>query len=186
MKSSEPKVLDSHQLLNGDWDQISVLLMSSYPKSTQNNATEGSTDIEYAARHFVSQLFKNYVANSKLHPQLSKALKPLQVVSEAVLLDKTLPWRHRCLHATIALIQNSAIGWEPNHGRAADNYWQQLNNILSNIKESCDLDQAKKVLNAFFEKESKRISKLEKRLIDTETGRLQARHANQLSAKNAQ
>lgn len=183
MKSPEPIAIDPQRLLDGDWDQISELLISSYPQPSTTISAETVSDIEYAANHFMAMLFKNYFANSKLHPQLSEALEPLRTISEVVLLDNILPWKKSDLRTTISLIHNNAIGWEPSQGRAADNYLQKLDAILKHINKPLHLETAANALDAFFEKEKQKISKLEKRLIDTETGLLHARHASQLSAK---
>lgn len=213
MSDSKNTFIDINSVLAGEWNQCQTLLNYSYPYSNTNNFqkidkqqllallaqqalshTETLVDsvkshidsIEtldtdcYSALTFVDQLFNNYVRNSKLHPSINLQLHRLKPAMAIILLNERLPWKDDKLAATFRLIYRHSMGWEPEQGRAAERF---LNQIDTAIDPNNEVEKVFILLNDFFEKDQKRIQKLESRLRDLEIGTLHAKHAQQLSAK---
>jgi hypothetical protein len=75
------------------------------------------------------------------------------------------------------------IGWSSELGRSGDLLLQQLEKTTSAITTGTpDIPAIAAELNAFLDKDAKRISKLEARLCATETGQLRSRQSKNLAA----
>ncbi|MFT7128889.1 MAG: hypothetical protein ACI89U_001000 [Gammaproteobacteria bacterium] len=213
MSDSKNTLIELNSVLTGEWNQCQSLLNYSYPHSNLNNFQEidkqqllallsqralNNTEtlvnsvklhidsIEtldadcYSVLTFVDQLFNNYVRNSKLHPSINLQLQRLKPAIAIALLNERLPWRDDKLAATFRLIYRYSMGWEPEQGRSAEKFLVKLNAAIDPKNE---MEHVFILLNEFFEKDQKRIQKLESRLRDVEIGTLHAKHAQQLSAK---
>ncbi|MFT5691758.1 MAG: hypothetical protein ACI92E_001088 [Oceanicoccus sp.] len=213
MSDSKNTLIELNSVLTGEWNQCQSLLNYSYPHSNLNNFQEidkqqllallsqralNNTEtlvnsvklhidsIEtldadcYSVLTFVDQLFNNYVRNSKLHPSINLQLQRLKPAIAIALLNERLPWKDDKLAATFRLIYRYSMGWEPEQGRSAEKFLVKLNAAIDPKNE---MEHVFILLNEFFEKDQKRIQKLESRLRDVEIGTLHAKHAQQLSAK---
>jgi hypothetical protein len=213
MSDSKNTLIELNSVLTGEWNQCQSLLNYSYPHSNLNNFQEidkqqllallsqralNNTEtlvnsvklhidsIEtldadcYSVLTFVDQLFNNYVRNSKLHPSINLQLQRLKPAIAIALLNERLPWKDDKIAATFRLIYRYSMGWEPEQGRSAEKFLVKLNAAIDPKNE---MEHVFILLNEFFEKDQKRIQKLESRLRDVEIGTLHAKHAQQLSAK---
>jgi Protein of unknown function (DUF1631) len=157
---------------------------------SQLESVETISASAFALLRFVDQLFENYTRNSKLHPQISATLNNFRSVAAINLLEAQRPWLNSNAATNIfGLIAEQTTGWQPELGRAAQRFYTDFHHLIqavakSDIDNTVDLSQAIQALAAFFDKEQQRVRRLEKRLIDTETGALLAKHAQQLSARS--
>lgn len=141
----------------------------------------------YALLKFTEQYFANYIKNCRLDTQLAEHIKHFRSAAMISLLNRQLPWQNPTFPlSAIQLIYQHSLGWQANHGRAAERFSKALCTHIvacAYASEEPQRDQAMAELNDFFATESKRISKLEQRLRDAEIGALHAKHAQQLSAR---
>ncbi len=146
------------------------------------DAVESLDHEQLAILKFTDQLFDNFLINCRLHSSLHPLLNAFRPVVAKILLQQQLPWQDsHPLAQIIHCLYSNALGWQPEQGRAAERFLQQLGNII--LPASNSIDEKLLALEQFFAGESQRINKLEKRLYDAETGALHTRHAQQLSAK---
>lgn len=142
----------------------------------------------YAMIRFVDQLYDNYFDSNQLHPVINQQLKQLRPAAVISLLNKKLPWSDNLNPAKVLpLIVRHTIGWQPELGRAAQRYLDSLKGPIEQLAEADTAEQlstAVKRLSDFYNAEQQRIKKLEQRLVDSEIGALQAKHAQQHSARS--
>lgn len=213
MNDSKNTFGNINSVLAGEWSQCQSLLNYSYPYANTNNyqkidkqslldllsqqalshteplvasvkshidAIETLDADCYSVLTFVDQLFDNYAKNSALHPAINLQLQCLRPATAIALLNERLPWKDDKLAAMFCLIYRHSLGWEPENGRSAERF---LNQITAIIDSKDSIENALNLLSDFFEKDQRRIQKLESRLRDAEMGTLHAKHAQQLSAK---
>ncbi len=149
------------------------------------NARENLSHESTAILKFTDQLVDQHIRSGKLHPLIGAQLKRLKPATANALINQQIPWvdTHDVLTTTDLLYANT-LGWQPELGRAGDKFFKQLSNTISELEKDPN-NQHKHLdsLASFFNNEKKRVGKVEKRLLDTELGRLDARHARQLSAR---
>lgn len=141
----------------------------------------------YALAAFVDQLFNNYHKNNHLHPDMQRILDRFRLPALLSLCRGLLPWADK--HSPVRFLRfivPAVCGWQPELGKAAQNFREKLSAMADDLAGAWDETQAKASVDAlqtFLESERQRIGKLETRLRDAEIGQLHARHAQELSAK---
>lgn len=138
----------------------------------------------YGILRFVDQLFTSYSTHCKLHPDISQQLKRFRQTAAQCLLNQRYPWQaQQPLAQIINRIYAQTRGWQPELGRAAERFHHQLGVLVDALCTTQLTTKSQADLQAFFDNEQQRVSKLEQRLHAAETGALHARYAGQLSAK---
>ena len=111
----------------------------------------------YAVLKFTDQLFDNYLKNSKLHPEISQKLNAFRRSCTKALLAQQLPWHEKTgITELFSLIYNNAIGWQPELGRAAERFSNQLSPMIDKVATTDNLDIDE--VTVFFQKEQQRIA----------------------------
>jgi hypothetical protein len=144
------------------------------------------SDKDFSTLHFVDQLFELYHDSSQLHDDISclaDQFRPLVASSliqqEGFILDK----KH-AVQQCISAIQINTLGWQPEKGRSASHYIEAIAELIRAITKASDagaLLKAKRALLLFFNRDLKRIEKIEQRLRDNEKGIMRSRHAKEAS-----
>lgn len=142
------------------------------------------SDKDFSTLHFVDQLFHLYRSSNHLHEHISDLIDQLRPIIAIPLIQQDgfiLDSKHSAQQC-ISIIQHHTLGWQPEEGRAAERYIKSLQEQVKEISEAKDagaLLKARRSIQQFFEKDLKRIEKIEQRLRDTELGRMRSLFAHQ-------
>ena len=135
---------------------------------------------------FIDQLFNNYHKNNRLHPRMQQLLDLFRPTALLSLCRRQLPWNDPdSATAHLGMLLRATCGWQPELGRAAEKFMEQLQPLIERLTAAGDdgRDRALRELEQFLEREQGRVAKLERRLHEAEIGQLQAKHARQFSSK---
>lgn len=133
---------------------------------------------------FVDQLFFQLLEDAELEKPLAECVSQLRVpFVKALFLDESLI--NEDVHVVrqfFELLFGSAKSWYAGLGRGGENYFKLFAETIEQIKNQFETDfsalnSSHEQLNTFIEKENQRVDRLEKRLLDTETGQIRARRA---------
>lgn len=146
------------------------------------------TEADYHWLIFVDQFFFQLLDEAELDQELTNLVLQLRVpFAKALLLDEGLVnENNHVIRLFFELLIASGRSWYGGLGRAGESYYKQIVALVEFIKNQFETDfsalsTAYEQLNTFVDKENQRVVRLEKRLLDTETGQIRARRAQHVA-----
>ncbi|MBQ76107.1 MAG: hypothetical protein CMQ20_13945 [Gammaproteobacteria bacterium] len=86
--------------------------------------------------------------------------------------------------AVLDLLVSASVGWSPDLGRAGEKLFSEISETVASTRSGAgDFKEPLENMQAFLDKEQKRTSKLEERLIASETGILRSRKSTVMTAQ---
>lgn len=149
---------------------------------------KGLNNDSYGLAAFIDQLFNNYHKNTCLHPTMQAVVDRYRLPALLSLCRGQFPWDDKKSPLRyLRYIIPAVCGWQPELGRAGQNFLDKLSAISEQLATALDDQQQQSLvdqLQQFLESERQRITKLEQRLKDAEIGQLHARFAAQQTARS--
>lgn len=147
---------------------------------------ETLTAYQYGMLHCVEQVLAQVLAAPAFHPQLAADIAGWRGVFAAAALpaDGWLSNPQHGVRRLLAALQEIACGWQPELGAAATAVRQQIQGWLAEHASAAKgWDDTVKAILIWQAGERARTERIEKRLVDSESGALRARRSRQLAAR---
>jgi hypothetical protein len=168
----EARFYDSPTLISLMADSHPEWIISDDNKSVINSVDDCSKiifkliDVEPEIRHQLQRMIPEVACQLLKSPNL-----PL-IISEYTLLE------------VVDLLVNACVGWAPGLGKSGENFYKKVSEVIDSIQlGENDYKKVEIDLQLFLNKEQKRISKVEERLIASETGILRSARSKTHSAQ---
>lgn len=147
---------------------------------------ETLTAYQYGMLHCSERVLSAVLAAPAFHPQLAADIAGLRGLFAAAALPAD-GWLTNPAHAArtvLTVLQEIACGWQPELGSAAEPLRRQAQEWLGKIADSTlSWEDAVSAMRIWQSGERARTERIEKRLIDSESGALRARRARHLAAR---
>ncbi len=150
------------------------------------SATETLSAYQYGMLDAVEQILGRFLAAPAFHPQLADAIAAHRGVfaAQALAADGWVTNPQHAAHRLLGTFYSLACGWHPELGPAAEATRTQVAQWLARLAEpGSHWHEIADAAVHWLDGERQRTARLEKRVIDAESGALRARRARQLAAR---